>query len=100
MTNDVVLRNELITRHNQIRAATQERGINSVSFYTDGSHISNKNENSVSMGCGWICATFPDIHLHHSLSHWPSSTRAELASIWTALLTIPIGTTVKIHKPL
>ena len=48
------------------------------------------------MGLGWFnvssCTSF-----YCAINKWPSSTRAELAAIWTALLTIPSYSTVQIY---
>jgi ribonuclease HI len=63
-------------------------------FFTDGSL--HKAESSTTMGAGWT-----DVSESQQFScriiNWPSSTRAELAAIWSALLTVPYDHPVVIY---
>ena len=61
-------------------------------IYTDGSLDSNIRDSNDSpiMGSGWIIPTL-NILYGCSSTMWPSSTKAELIAIWTALLAIPLS---------
>ena len=63
-------------------------------FYTDGSLIPDGPRQGT-MGIGWISEDL-SISFHCSLHQWPSSTRAELGAIWTALLTAPLSSHILI----
>ncbi|GET54163.1 ribonuclease H-like domain-containing protein [Rhizophagus irregularis DAOM 181602=DAOM 197198] len=72
-------------------------------FYTDGSLI-NLGTPDVSMGWSWIqvldgAGFFQSIaaHAHGIIHNWPSSTRAEIATIHAALTVTPPSSTVTIH---
>jgi ribonuclease HI len=53
------------------------------------------------MGIGWIVKEIDNIgsniNFSSSLENWPSSTRAELGAIWTALLVTPYGAQAHIY---
>jgi ribonuclease HI len=69
-------------------------------IFTDGSAKLIKHRdahyNTTDMGIGWINVNNEDINFNCKIRNWPSSTRAELAAIWTALATIPESSTVRI----
>ena len=78
-------------------------------IYTDGSltYVKGSNEmNRKKMGIGWIAYPIQEgeidtaraIHLSEVLEDWPSSTRAELGAIATALLVVPSQSIIKIHS--
>jgi ribonuclease HI len=65
-----------------------------IEYYTDGAMKGgNESENSNKMGLGWVVKIEENaedsISFSSSIENWPSSTRAELGAIWTALLTAP-----------
>src|SRR5207253_2602046 len=71
-----------------------------VKIYTDGAMVVNsKRENKI--GIGWIVKLedrlAKEISFSSSIGNWPSSTRAELGAIWTALLTTPVKAQVHIY---
>ena len=70
-------------------------------FYTDGSLKStvdqSNNIKETKMGAGWINADMQSQRFRCQLMNWPSSTRAELTAIWTALLTAPKNVSVRIY---
>ena len=59
-------------------------------FYTDGSLDSSKrsSDDATIMGSSWIV---PNLNISYSCAsiNWPSSTKAELVAIWTAMLAAP-----------
>src|SRR2546423_1892215 len=69
--------------------------LDTIEFYTDGSLAENKSSGKMVMGSGWV-----SLHGNRSFccktSTWPSSTRAELLAIYTALLTVPNNKSVVI----
>ncbi|PKY35919.1 hypothetical protein RhiirB3_457514, partial [Rhizophagus irregularis] len=72
-------------------------------FYTDGSLI-NLGTSDVSMGWSWVqvldgAGFFQSIaaHAHGIIHNWPSSTRAEIATIHAALTVTPPSSTVTIY---
>jgi ribonuclease HI len=66
-------------------------------FYTDGS-VQNISTNQCSMGIGWV-QIYGDQIIHSysaQIQTWPSSYKAELVSILSALCTIPKNSNVQI----
>ena len=59
-------------------------------FYTDGS-LSNLSSKNMSMGIGWIQTnnSAPNVEFFARITEWPSSTRAEIMAILSALITCP-----------
>ena len=61
--------------------------------------VNSKRENK--MRIGWIVKLedrlAKEISFSSSIGNWPSSTRAELGAIWTALLTTPVKVQVHIY---
>src|SRR3954471_21550553 len=58
-------------------------------FYTDGS-LSYPTSEEYTMGLGWICPDISTAHSNHfnaAVVNHPSSTRAELFALFTALIT-------------
>ena len=62
----------------------------SIDIYTDGSLNASKvtADDAVIMGSGWYIPTL-DISYGCASTGWPSSTKAELIAIWTAVLAVP-----------
>ena len=62
----------------------------SIDIYTDGSLNASKvtADDAVIMGSGWYIPTL-DISYGCASTDWPSSTKAELVAIWTAVLAVP-----------
>src|SRR6185295_6119593 len=63
-------------------------------FYTDGALYKDKERNNIGkMGIGWVQVgkgeDWPEEETALRLEGWPSATIAELAAIWTAILTVP-----------
>ena len=90
------------TRSTLGQLASQAMRAASIQFYTDGSLQKNLLTNSMSdMGLGWI--GYIDNDLTDALTYqgrifnWPSSTRAELAAIFTALLIAPRHANITIN---
>src|SRR5947207_9306857 len=67
--------------------------LDTIVFYTDGSLAENKSSGSMDMGSGWISLNGGQEFCCKIFS-WPSSTRAELLAIYTALLTVPCNRSV------
>ena len=67
-------------------------------FYTDGS-LTDINSKDVRMGIGWIQVqeNTPREEFSAQISNWPSSTRAELIAIVTAIYTCALNSTVTIY---
>ena len=65
-----------------------------IDIYTDGSlnKLLTISNGAFIMGSGWIIPQL-DIKYGCASTHWPSSTKAELIAIWTAILAIPIWIT-------
>ena len=77
---------------------------NEFNISTDGSYDPTKRNQSEEalLGAGWIIhdeddPARTDMSFQCTSSLWPSSTRAELLSIWTALMVLPEHATVTIH---
>ena len=68
--------------------------ITAIDIYTDGSlnKLLTTSNGAFIMGSGWIIPQL-DIKYGCASTHWPSSTKAELIAIWTAILAIPIWIT-------
>ena len=65
-------------------------------IYTDGSlHRDNTSQQST-MGLGWVNIS-ANTEFSCAINKWPSSTRAELGAIWTALLTILSHSAVNVY---
>ena len=76
---------------------TQKRS--EYNFFTDGSM--GKVKNDTKMGIGWVLVENTTNEVIHSFKSsnfgWPSSTKAEILSILTALLVVTSDSKVKIH---
>src|SRR6266540_4738586 len=71
---------------------------NTVDFYTDGS-LSHGSTIRITMGIGWTTAfdNVDNITFHDAISGNPSSTKAEIIAILTALITCPAHVTINIY---
>ena len=75
-----------------------------IDIFTDGSMVGEDigGIEKKRMGIGWVIVD--EISENNSISFksrivdWPSSTRAELGAIWTALLVVPYKAKVRIHS--
>ena len=65
-------------------------------LYIDGSLQRDNTQHTSTMGLGWF-NVISNTSFSCAVNKWPSSTRAELAAIWTALLTIPSHSSVNIY---
>ncbi|CAB5192257.1 unnamed protein product [Rhizophagus irregularis] len=72
---------------------------NHIQFYTDGSYYSDFSNNELPMGYGWTTSNIKGCNITYSgsLQFFPSSTKAEVMAILTALLVCPSGCDVFIH---
>src|SRR5215216_6805128 len=85
--------------HDQLRSITSEISTcKHLSFYTDGSLSASKTD-QCKMGIGWICYTDLNSQLmfNASIEYWPSSTRAEIFAILSALIISPKHLTIQIY---
>jgi exonuclease III len=85
-----------------IKLKQKLKGREIVEFYTDGAMTRKEGgANSNSMGIGWVVKEENriehNINFSCRLENWPSSTRAELGAIWSALLTAPVNAQVHIR---
>src|SRR6266508_4659336 len=81
-----------------IRLSTHLISFKDLSFYTDGS-LTNGGSIRMKMGIGWTTA-FADLNnltFHAAVTNNPSSTKAELIAIITALITSPPHVTVSVY---
>src|SRR6266487_5942904 len=80
------------------------KGKRELDIYTDGSLVVEHegNREGKKMGIGWIVAgndsNKNSISFKSRIADWPSSTRAELDVIWTALLAAPSESKVRIYS--
>ena len=81
---------DLISRSTQISQEAIIKQISSLDFYTDGLLDASVNtpDGTPIMGSGWIIPSL-NITFGCASTMWPSSTKAELIAIWTALLAVP-----------
>ena len=87
------------------RLARSIKGKKELDIYTDGS-LACKGTGDIrekKMGIGWVIASegenrLEDISFNSRIADWPSSTRAELGTIWTALLAAPSESKVRIYS--
>ena len=101
---EIVLINRIaendVIRKNMIESIEQNREIDSLFFYTDGSLGTSEREEELVMGCGIVQIT-ETRHLLRQLScatkKWFSSTRAELVAILFALLITPTKRKIEIR---
>ena len=73
-------------------------GATALTFYTDGS-LTGPRTNNCKMGFGWI-SLHPDngpFTFKASLANWPSSTRAEIYALLTALVVSPNNAVVDVY---
>ncbi len=78
--------------------ASQLTDHNTINFYTDGS-LSHGGTIRMTMGIGWT-TTFKNVNnvtFHAAISGNPSSTKAEIIAILTALITCPAHTIINIY---
>src|SRR5437868_5215999 len=79
------------------------KGKRELDIYTDGSLVAEHegNREGKKMGIGWIVASNDSnknsISFKSRIADWPSSTRAELGVIWTALLAASSESKVRIY---
>jgi ribonuclease HI len=78
--------------------ATNNHSSQSLTFYTDGS-LSKFGQQDIKLSCAWIQIKDKDVKhsFSCSLTSFPSSTRAELMAIMTALITCPQYCLVSIY---
>ncbi|CAB4436715.1 unnamed protein product [Rhizophagus irregularis] len=67
-------------------------------IYTDGSYNNSPSTNEFHMGYGWHISNIMDFDLfyHGAIEHFPSSTKAEIMAILTALIILPPHSSVNI----
>ncbi|CAB5212412.1 unnamed protein product [Rhizophagus irregularis] len=67
-------------------------------IYTDGSYNNSLSTNEFHMGYGWHISNIMDFDLfyHGAIEHFPSSTKAEIIAILTALIILPPHSSVNI----
>ena len=78
------------------------RGGKRLEIFTDGSLVKDRSSiEKVDMGIGWVISKIDgeetNIEFCGKINDWPSSTRAELGAIWTALAASPINAEVVIY---
>jgi len=81
----------LIDKLTSISEVSTKAQLSSIDIYTDGSlnkALATTNGSTI-MGSGWFIPHL-DISYGCASTHWPSSTKAELIAIWTAVLAIPM----------
>jgi ribonuclease HI len=88
-------RETIIMAFNTIKEYQKSNNTDATTIYTDGS-LTIKEHNNATMGFGWTTATFPTAEVKGRIENWPSSTRPELAAIWTAILAVPTQTKLRI----
>src|SRR6185295_6813209 len=86
----------------EILTRNKKRDKNKYVFYTDGVLYKKKKENDTErIGIGWLQVgernNWPEEEIALRLEEWPSATIAELAAIWTAILTVPEGKNIELH---
>src|ERR1043165_9824237 len=86
---------EMLTRN-------KERDKDKYVFYTDGALYKKREENDTErIGISWVQVgeenNWPEEEIALRLEGWPSATIAELAAIWTAILTVPEGKNIELH---
>ena len=80
------------------------KGKRELDIYTDGSLVVEHegNREGKKIGIEWIVASNDSnknsISFKSRIADWPSSTRAELGMIWTALLAAPSESKVRIYS--
>jgi ribonuclease HI len=98
-----VIKNEKI-REGLGNIVNRLRGRKVVDIYTDGSLVKENvgDREKKKMGIGWVVvdgnSSDSSISFKCRIVDWPSSTRAELGAIWTALLAVPYKTKVRIYS--
>ena len=83
-----------LTQHALTNIFLAQQGTTTFTYFTDGSLVSY-GESPANMGIGWTNDSYTQT-FSCGIDQWPSSTRAELGAIWTALLTVPCDTTAHI----
>jgi ribonuclease HI len=88
----------------ELRSIARElKEFREVDIYTDGSMVvENEGGSEIKkMGIGWTIVdennSVSNISFKSRIVDWPSSTRAELGAIWTALLVVPYEAKVRIY---
>jgi ribonuclease HI len=95
---DVNLREELS------RISGKLKGRKNLDIYTDGSLVvdSSSGRDEKKMGVGWVVVNenidSSNLSFKCRIVDWPSSTRAELGAIWTAILVAPYEANVRIFS--
>ncbi|PKY24504.1 hypothetical protein RhiirB3_439090 [Rhizophagus irregularis] len=71
----------------------------SIQYYTDGSYQPDIGTNKMHMGYGWTTSNLDELNVayHGSLQYFPSSVKAEIMAILTALITAPFGGLIMIN---
>ncbi|GES73792.1 ribonuclease H-like domain-containing protein [Rhizophagus clarus] len=92
--NDNSTRSRLLAILHQLRDSEQVN----YTAYTDGS-LQHLGSNDVTMTYGFILVddASNEIRFKSSISHWPSSTRAEIMAVVTTLLVLPRNSHITIH---
>ena len=90
-TNNTIIQKQLTDLFHNFSASS----LPIIEIYTDGSLAENKSSGQYEMGSGWISVE-NNCSFYCSTKTWPSSTRAELLAIYTALLTLPLKQSVSI----
>ena len=86
------------------RIANILKGKEVLDIYTDGSLVVENigGRETKKMGIGWVIADDSrkesSISFSSSIVDWPSSTRAELGAIWSALLVVPYRASIRIFS--
>lgn len=99
--------NQLITKlisdssiqQDLIRLATSVREFQQLSFYTDGSYNPVTLAPELPMGFGWTTSNLDSInlHFHGGCNNFPSSTKAKIMALFTALIICPLNCSVTIY---
>ena len=87
-----------VTRQQLSSIRTTLEHESTLSFYTDGS-LANAGTCDMSMGLGWVAlsSSISELTFSASASLFPSSTRAELLALLSALLVVPRFCTVTVY---
>ncbi|GBB87698.1 hypothetical protein RclHR1_01420001 [Rhizophagus clarus] len=92
--------NDNSTRSRLLEISSQLRDSKQVNYtaYTDGS-LQHLGSNDITMTYGFILIddASNEIRFKSSISHWPSSTRAEIMAVVTTLLVLPRNSHITIH---
>lgn len=89
----ITIGNELTQRAEVLSSFT------TLSIYTDGSLVGNPSDDELPIGYAWLIADPVNLNVFHngSIQYFPSSTKAEIMAILTALIVLAPNTNVTIH---